>query len=54
LDITKIIDFEKTLYEKLETKYKKLNESILSEKALSESIEEGIKKLIMETLEEFN
>jgi F-type H+-transporting ATPase subunit alpha len=50
LDVEKILDFEEKIYNKMDSTYKMLSDKIIREKALTEEIEEEIKKLLNETL----
>lgn len=50
--LNEIKHFEKNIYEKLDTTYKHLHEKITQEKKLSDEIEENIKKLAEEALDE--
>lgn len=52
LEIEKISEFEKLIYEKLDSSYKFLSDSIIEEKNLSEEIENQIKSLLDEVAEE--
>lgn len=53
LEVSNILPFENALYEKLDTTHSALQEKILTEKKLSDDIEEGMKKVIEETAAEF-
>jgi hypothetical protein len=44
------LSFESNVYNKLDSTYKMLSDKIIREKALTEEIEEEIKKLLNETL----
>jgi F-type H+-transporting ATPase subunit alpha len=52
LEIEKISEFEQRIYEKMDTTYAKLAEEIKDEKNLTKEIEEQIKTLINEVLDE--
>jgi F0F1-type ATP synthase alpha subunit len=52
LSVETIVDLEHTLYEKLSTTYASLAEMIVSEKTLNDSIEEEMKKVIVESVDE--
>jgi len=52
LPVEEIRNFEKKLYEKMDTTWKDLAEEIKQEKNLTEEIEEKMKQLIKETLDE--
>ena len=52
LALNEIKHFEKNIYEKLDTTYKYLNEKILQDKKLTGEIEDNIKKLAEEVLDE--
>jgi len=45
--------YEQSLYEKLDTTHKLLSEKILSEKKLTDEIEDQIKVLVKEVADEF-
>jgi F-type H+-transporting ATPase subunit alpha len=53
LDVENILPFEKALYEKLDTTHSALQEKIINDKKLNDEIEEGMKKVIEETVAEF-
>ncbi len=53
VSITDVVTYEQKLYDKLDTTYKSLSEQILSERKLSEDIEEKIKVLVQEVADEF-
>lgn len=53
VSITDVILYEQKIYDKLDTTYKSLSEQILSERKLSEDIEEKIKVLVQEVADEF-
>ncbi len=52
LAISQVADYEKSLYEKLDTTYKTLSDKILSEKKLTDEVEVMIKEICKETVEE--
>lgn len=52
VSITDVVTYEQKLYDKLDTTYKSLSEQILSERKLSEDIEEKIKVLVQEVADE--
>lgn len=52
LPVNKILSFEKTLYEKLDTKYADLTKNIIEKEALDDNMEKVMIKLIEETREE--
>ena len=51
--VEKILDFEKALFEYVDTKYPEIPESIRTEKVMREDIEEKLKKAISEYKKEF-
>ncbi|MCF7834705.1 F0F1 ATP synthase subunit alpha [Candidatus Gracilibacteria bacterium] len=53
IDIEKIKDFEKDLYDKLDSTYEDLKLQIKEKQELNEDIQKGIEKLINELLEEY-
>ena len=52
LDVSAILPFETALYEKLDTTHSGLQDQIISDKKLNDDIEEGMKKVIEEVVEE--
>lgn len=52
LEINEISEFEKKIYEKMDTNFTDLSENIQKDKSLTEDIENWIKKIINETLSE--
>lgn len=52
VDVSKILDFEKLLYDKLDSWYTSLRDQIVDKKDLTPEIEDWIKKVLSETLEE--
>ena len=52
LDVSAILLFETALYEKLDTTHSGLQDQIISDKKLNDNIEEGMKKVISEVVEE--
>ena len=52
LELEKIGEFEQTLYQKLDTSYSSLLETIVSEKKLSDEIEASMKAIIDEVVQE--
>jgi F-type H+/Na+-transporting ATPase subunit alpha len=54
LAINKVLDFEKLLYQKMDTTHESLTKIIIKEEALTDAIEEWIKKLIAEAYEEIS
>lgn len=52
LDVTKIKELERTIYNKLDTTYSKTAEAIIQEKKLTDAIEEDMKKIIKDSLSE--
>ncbi len=54
LAIDKVLDFEKLLYQKMDTTHASLTKLILKEQALTEEVEKNIKKLIEEAYEEIS
>ena len=52
LELEKIGEFEQTLYQKLDTSYSSLLETIVSEKKLSDEVEASMKAIIDEVVQE--
>ena len=52
IDLEKVLEFEKRLYEKLDTTYLELANKIKIEQKLTDEIEENMKKVINETIDE--
>lgn len=52
LPLDSVAQFEKTVYEKMDTTYKNFSDQIQKDKKLTDQIEEEMKKLIMEVSDE--
>lgn len=53
LDVNKVLDFEASIYQKMDSTYKSLADKILDQKDMTKEIEEEVKNLILEVKSEF-